>query len=133
MPLTVSREDKTSLRILSTECVGLHNAVYELAQLLPTVCGLAKVAIFTTNVDAENQCLINHKTVCGALNRHFCQTAVTSWCFFGCGLSVHCLQLSWCVGLVALLDFFVWFCAVAKNTNVPPKALANMLLKTYVR
>jgi hypothetical protein len=25
-----------------------------------TVSGLAKVAIFTTNVDAENQCLINH-------------------------------------------------------------------------
>jgi hypothetical protein len=35
---------------------------------------LAKVAIFTTNVDAENQTLINHKCVCGALNRHFCQT-----------------------------------------------------------
>jgi hypothetical protein len=45
--------------------------------LLPTVCGFAKVAIFTTNVDAENQCLINHKCVCGALNRHFCQTRVT--------------------------------------------------------
>ena len=40
-------------------------------------CGLAKVAIFTTNVDAENKCLINHKCVCGALNRHFCQTAVS--------------------------------------------------------
>jgi len=34
------------------------------------------VAIFTTNVDAENQTLINHKCVCGALNRHFCQTRV---------------------------------------------------------
>ena len=34
------------------------------------------MAIFTTNVDAENQCLINHKCVCGALNRHFCQAAV---------------------------------------------------------
>jgi hypothetical protein len=44
-----------------------------------TVSGLAKVAIFTTNVDAENQCLINHKCVCGALNRHFCQTRVTCW------------------------------------------------------
>jgi hypothetical protein len=43
-------------------------------QLPPTVSGLAKVAIFTTNVDAENQTLINHKCVCGALNRHFCQT-----------------------------------------------------------
>jgi len=28
-----------------------------------TVWRLAKVAIFTTNVDAENQCLFNHKTV----------------------------------------------------------------------
>jgi hypothetical protein len=44
--------------------------------LLLTVGGLAKVAIFTTNVDAENQGLINHKCVCGALNRHFCQTGV---------------------------------------------------------
>ena len=41
-----------------------------------TVSGLAKVAIFTTNIDAENQTLINHKCVCGALNRHFCQTSV---------------------------------------------------------
>ena len=47
-----------------------------------TFCGLAKVAIFTTNVDAENECLINHKTVCGALNRHFCQTAVSTSPFF---------------------------------------------------
>jgi len=44
--------------------------------LLVKVCSYKKVAIFTTNVDAENQTLINHKTVCGALNRHFCQTAV---------------------------------------------------------
>ena len=43
---------------------------------------LAKVAIFTTNVDAENQCLINYKTVCGAPNRHFCQTAVSYKGFF---------------------------------------------------
>ena len=28
-----------------------------------TVCSLAKVAIFTTNVDAENQTLINYKCV----------------------------------------------------------------------
>ena len=37
---------------------------------------LTKVAIFTTNVDAENQCLNNHKCVCGVLNRQFCQIAV---------------------------------------------------------
>jgi hypothetical protein len=44
-----------------------------------TVSGLAMVAIFTINVDAENLTLINHKCVCGALNRHFCQTRVTCW------------------------------------------------------
>jgi len=43
-----------------------------------TFSGLAKVAIFTTNVYAENQTLINHKYVCGALNRYFCQTRVIS-------------------------------------------------------
>jgi hypothetical protein len=47
-----------------------------------TFSGLAKVAIFTTNVDAENQILINHKCVCGALNRHFCQTRVIGSVFF---------------------------------------------------
>jgi len=41
--------------------------------------GLAKVAIFTANVDAENQSLINYKCVYEALNRQFCQTAVTCW------------------------------------------------------
>jgi hypothetical protein len=47
---------------------------------------LAKVAIFTTNVDAENKCMINHKTVCGALSRQFFVGAVTGWHFllFGC-------------------------------------------------
>jgi hypothetical protein len=49
------------------------------AQWHSTFCSLAKVAIFTTNVDAENQTLINHKCVCGALNRHFCETPVTGW------------------------------------------------------
>ena len=48
-----------------------------------TFSGLAKVAIFTTNVDAENQTLINYKCVCGALNRHFCQTRVIASAFFG--------------------------------------------------
>jgi hypothetical protein len=47
---------------------------------------LAKVAIFTTNVDAENQTLINHKCVCGALNRHFCQTPVM------CCITFHSLE-----------------------------------------
>jgi hypothetical protein len=47
-------------------------------KLVLTFSGLAKVAIFTTNVDAENQTLINQKCVCGALNCHFCQTRVTT-------------------------------------------------------
>jgi len=40
------------------------------------------VAIFTINIDAENQTLINHKCVCGVLNRSRLkrdQTPVTSW------------------------------------------------------
>jgi hypothetical protein len=41
-----------------------------------TVSGLAKVAIYTTNVDAEKQTLINHKCLCGALNRQFLIGAV---------------------------------------------------------
>src|SRR5690554_3580053 len=43
----------------------------------PTFCSYKKLAIFTTNVDAEKQTLINHKCVCVALNRHFCQTDVS--------------------------------------------------------
>jgi hypothetical protein len=45
--------------------------------------GYKKLAIFTTNVDAENQTLINHKCVCGALNRQFLVGAV-----MGCSSSV---------------------------------------------
>jgi hypothetical protein len=41
-------------------------------------CGLAKVAIFTTNVDAENQILINHKCVFGRRNPAFWVGAVGS-------------------------------------------------------
>jgi hypothetical protein len=48
--------------------------------LLITFCGLANVAIFTTNVDAKYECLINHKIVCGAMSRQFCQTAVVRSC-----------------------------------------------------
>ncbi len=33
--------------------------------------GLAKVVIFSTNVDAENQTLINHKCVCEARNPRY--------------------------------------------------------------
>jgi hypothetical protein len=58
--------------------------------LAANVSGLAKVAIFTTKVDAENQTLFNHKCVCGALNPLFCKTAFTSWPSVHC----HCQALS---------------------------------------
>jgi len=51
-----------------------------------TFCSYKKLAIFTTNVDAENQCLINHKCVCGALNRQFFVGAVSSSAFIFQGL-----------------------------------------------
>ena len=50
---------------------------------LITVCSSKKLAIFTTNADAENQSLINHKCVCVALNRQFFVGAVMpSFSFF---------------------------------------------------
>ena len=52
--------------------------------------GLGEGGDFTTNVDAENQILINHKCVCGALNRHFCQARVMPSAFSPVvALSVH--------------------------------------------
>jgi hypothetical protein len=89
-----------------------------------TVSGLAKVAIFTTNVDAENQTLINHKCVCGALNRHFCQTRVSTSPFFSvvvvrCHFSQSVVR--WLGGSFA---FFVLALCGCKKANVPPNALA---------
>jgi len=86
------------------------------------------MAIFTIpiaiRIDAENQCLINHpdsyRDICGALNRHFLGGAVMGWrsCL---SWSVYPLfTVSWCVGLMAVLDFFALVCAFAKNTNVSP-------------
>ena len=70
----------------------MRSSLYAILVALPTTWRvLAMVAIYTTNVDAEHQTLINHKCVCGALNRHFCQTRVMRSPFFlGRGLSVHC-------------------------------------------
>jgi hypothetical protein len=44
-----------------------------------TFCGLAKVAIFTTNVHTKHTLQIYEKLSYEALNRHFCQTAVSGW------------------------------------------------------
>ena len=50
--------------------------VADVALLRLTVSGLAKVAIFTTNVHTKNECLINHKTVFGTRNPAFWVGAV---------------------------------------------------------
>jgi hypothetical protein len=100
---------KVKLREYFVNCFVFAN----LLSVWLTFSGLAKVAIFTTNVDAENQCLINHKCVCGALNRHFCQTRVTCWpsvcrvavCLVNIEFMCHCmLCLSGCV-----LMYFYFF------------------------
>ena len=86
-------------------------------RLLVTVSGLAKVAIFTTNVDAENQTLINHKCVCGALNRHFCQTRVRRSAIFPPNSELHFFLLLKvvlkCPKLVRYI-FCLWFCSLVK-------------------
>jgi hypothetical protein len=87
--------------------------------------GLGEGGVFTTNVDAENQTLINHKCVCGALNRHFCQTRVIGSPF----LSVSCLSVHLvCRGALAggSFAFFSIALCVGKNANVPPIALVNI-------
>jgi hypothetical protein len=53
-----------------------HSPFYDGLNLPITVSGMAKVAIFTTNVDAENQTLINHKTVFGTRTPAFWVGAV---------------------------------------------------------
>ena len=50
-------------------------------KLQVTVCSYKKLAIFTTNVDAVNKCLINYKCVCGVLNRQFFVGAVIGSCY----------------------------------------------------
>ena len=81
---------------------------------MPTVSGLAKVAIFTTNVDAENQCLIKHKCVYGALNRHFCQTRVMGWLF---------------KSLSVFQEINVLFANVKNYLNIINDSLANIFVQ----
>ena len=92
-------------------------SLHVLVGLLPlTFWRLAKVAIFTTNVDAENQCLINHKCVCGALNRHFCQTPVMPSPFF------HCLNS------FVTLRMFCRLCMQPEQTYIVPFLLHIKLI-----
>jgi hypothetical protein len=80
--------------------------------------GLAKVAIFTTNVDAEKQTLINHKCVCGTLNRHFCQTRVRRSAIFPPTSPLHFFLLLKvvlkCPKPVRYI-FCLWSCSLVKT------------------
>jgi len=49
---------------------------YGFVTLAPNGLQLPEGGDFTTNVDAENQFLVNYKCVCGALNRQFLVGAV---------------------------------------------------------
>jgi len=74
------------------------------------------LAIFTTNIHAENQCLINQKCVCGVLNRQFIVGAVSGSLFFSVVLCALACKLFFIFSDVAL--------CVAKNKNVLANALA---------
>ena len=77
---------------LSVRFFALSFEVCTIALPLPiTLSCLVKVAIFTKNLDAENQTLINHKCVCGALNRHFCQTCVMCRNYVSCHIQLQML------------------------------------------
>jgi hypothetical protein len=72
----------SKLRKTIIEQIQYHNVLMialRFLKLQATVCGLAKVAIFTTNVDTKHTLQIYEKLSYEALNRHFCQTAVISW------------------------------------------------------
>jgi hypothetical protein len=105
-----------------------------------TFSGLAKVAIFTTNVDAENQTLINHKCVCGALNRHFCQTRVIGWrscllwvtTIFMSSVCVICRVL-FCLACVLGVLFFLKRWKFFKNNFSFGSALQALLKTMDVR
>ena len=95
--------------------------------LLLTFWGLAKVAIFTTNVDAENQILINHKCVCGALNRHFCQTRVsTRFSHPRCCFNLSMSELNGCPFCLQICSAIFTFLLVSSNErSMSPDELNN--------
>ncbi len=67
--------------VFVSSVLGVNTLTQRSLAFHTTFWRLAKVAIFTTNVDAENQTLFNRKCVCGALNRHFCRTPVSGSLF----------------------------------------------------
>ena len=76
------------------------NGLVSLSMVAGNVARLSKVGDFhhlgSAEIDAENQTLINHKCVCGALNRHFYQTRVI-WSAFLSSVCFILLQSSRCL------------------------------------
>ena len=104
------------------------------AKIAYNVSRLGEGGDFTTNVDAENQTLINHKCVCGALNRHFCQTAVRCWRSVRCACKPLSI-LSLCVIVVsAVRCVFYFFLKRWKffKSNFYFGSVLQALLKTLV-
>ena len=79
---------KNFLKFISHSLIFLSYRLGSLSALLPTFCGFAKVAIFTTKLHTKNTLQIYEKLSYEARNRHFCQTAVTCWA----SLSVNALS-----------------------------------------
>jgi len=88
-----------------------------------TFCSYKKLAIFTTNADAENQCLINHKCVCGALNRQFLVGAVSSSGFFLC----HNVTVS--ISINSAVSPFVAKYKIAISETTPTNNFAYLISK----
>ena len=94
-------------------------------------CGFAKLAVFTTNVEAENRCLIKHKCMCVALNHQFVEGAVLQ-----AGVLpvvallsiVYHVQVRWLGGSFGFYCFSVGLCEIA---NPLPNLWENIVLYQF--
>ena len=94
-----------------------------------TVSGLAKVAIFTTKLDAENQSSNLAKTVIRSTeppllpNPCYAFVVLLSLGLFVCGTCCHSALAWW------LFCFFCLALCCWEKANVPPKAVAHFQVK----
>jgi hypothetical protein len=65
------------LSLSSVKTMDVFSSIISVFTIGANGLQLQEVGDFTLNVNAENQTLINHKTVCGALNRQFLVGAVS--------------------------------------------------------
>jgi hypothetical protein len=98
------------------------------------VFGLGEVADFTTNVDAENQTLINHKCVCASLNRNgqgalircFCQIRVINSGPFCRIVKSYCFCLIMLLFCLNIKYSFIK-CDINVNVKINIKTVASEL------